>query len=94
VRKVLAASAVIALLFVVAGCPAGQNVTELQNKVSGMEQQITELQHQVQMLTMERDSLQTMVNDLMAKKGTTGKTESGTKTGGTAKDELKPPTKK
>ena len=87
-RKALATFAVIALLFVVAGCPGASKVKDLQAQVAAQQQQITDMQGQVQKLTMERDSLAKVITD-MAAKTTGGKTTGGKTTGG--KQTGKPP---
>jgi outer membrane murein-binding lipoprotein Lpp len=82
VRKLIAAAAILAVVFVL-GCQDTQKVTELQGQVDKMTQQITDMTSQVAKLTAERDSLGKVVADLMAKmppaKG--GKATGGT-TGG------------
>ncbi len=96
VRRVLAAFAVIALLFVVAGCPGAQKIKDLESQVATQQQKITELEGQVAKLTAERDSLQKVVTELEAK-ATGGKTPGktpGTTPGGTKPGGLKPPTQK
>lgn len=90
-RKVVAGFAVIALLLVVAGCPNPQQITDLQKQVADAQMQITELEGTMQRLTVERDSLQTLVTELTAKKTTT---QSGTKTTTPGGREALPPTKK
>lgn len=96
--KALTAIAVVTLLFVV-GCPGGQKTADLQAQVEKQEQQITQLQSQVNQLTMERDSLQMLVDELSAGKGTKatpgapGEEGKKSKTGGTT-GKLKPPTKR
>ena len=60
--RIAAASALaLALVIVMAGCPGGQKVSDLEAQVQDQQQKIAELEGQVQMLTMERDSLQTLV---------------------------------
>jgi len=55
---------VIALLFVVAGCPGQQKVADLEKQVSDQQMKLTELEGQVQKLTAERDSLAKLVTEL------------------------------
>ncbi|MFO7675353.1 MAG: hypothetical protein R6X12_03440 [bacterium] len=88
-RKLVAGFAVAALLLVVAGCPNPQQITDLQKQVADAQMKITELEGTMQRLTTERDSLQTVVTELLAKKTTTsgGKTTTGAR-------EALPPTKK
>jgi len=91
VRKLIAAAAILAVVFVV-GCQDTKKVTELQGQVDKMTQQVTDLTGQVAKLTAERDSLGKVVTDLMAKmpQPKAGKTTTApVKKGG-----LKPPTKK
>ncbi len=71
-RIVATGFAVVALLFLVAGCPMGQNVSELKVQVEEQQQKITEFEGQVQTLTAERDSLQQLVDELSAEKGGPG----------------------
>lgn len=91
VRKLIAAAAILAVVFVL-GCQDTKKVTELQGQVDKMNQQITEMTGQVAKITAERDSLNKVVVDLMAKlpqpKG------AKTTTPAPAKGGLKPPTKK
>jgi outer membrane murein-binding lipoprotein Lpp len=92
VRKLIAAAAILAVVFVV-GCQDTKKVTELQGTVDKLTQQVTDMTGQVAKLTTERDSLNKVVADLMAKlpqpKG--GKTITKAPTGGGT---VKPPTKK
>ena len=66
VRKLIAAAAILAVVFVI-GCQDTKKVTELQGKVDTMNQQITDMTGQVAKITAERDSLNKVVVDLMAK---------------------------
>ena len=92
-RKLIAAAAILAVVFVI-GCQDTKKVTELQGQVDKMTQQITDMTGQVAKLTAERDSLGKVVTDLMAKmppaKG--GKTTTPPASGGARK--VVPPTKK
>ena len=97
-RKLIAAAAILAVVFVL-GCQDTKKVTELQGKVDTMTQQITDMTGQVAKITAERDSLNKVVVDLMAKlppvKG--GTMTGGTKppvSKGTGGGTVKPPTKK
>lgn len=63
-RKAAVALSVIALLFVVAGCPGQQKVADLEKQVSDQQMKLTELEGQVQKLTAERDSLAKLVTEL------------------------------
>jgi outer membrane murein-binding lipoprotein Lpp len=93
VRKLIAAAAILAVVFVI-GCQDTKKVTELQGTVDKMQQQVTDMTGQVAKLTAERDSLGKVVTDLMAKmpaaKGGTTKPPVSKGGGGT----VKPPTKK
>jgi outer membrane murein-binding lipoprotein Lpp len=96
VRKLIAAAAILAVVFVL-GCQDTKKVTELQGQVDKMTQQITDMTGQVAKITAERDSLNKVVVDLLAKlppvKGgtmTQPPTNKGTGGGGA----VKPPTKK
>jgi outer membrane murein-binding lipoprotein Lpp len=98
VRKLIAAAAILAVVFVL-GCQDTKKVTELQGQVDKMTQQITDMTGQVARITAERDSLNKVVTDLMAKlppvKG--GTMTGGTKTTtskGTTGGTVKSPTKK
>lgn len=66
-RRVLAAVAVVAILFAI-GCQDTKKLTALQGQVDQQQQQITQLTSQVGMLTAERDSLQKVLTDMAAKK--------------------------
>jgi outer membrane murein-binding lipoprotein Lpp len=66
VRKLIAAAAILAVVFVV-GCQDTKKVTELQGTVDKLTQQVTDMTGQVAKLTTERDSLNKVVVDLMAK---------------------------
>jgi len=94
VRKLVAALAVLAVVFVV-GCQDTKKVTELQGQIDKANQQITELQTQLQTVTMEKDSLVKVIADMTAAKG--AKLPPATKktgaTGG-AKGGLQAPVKK
>jgi len=92
VRKLIAAAAILAVVFVV-GCQDTKKVTELQGQVDKLTQQVTDMTGQVAKLTTERDSLNKVVVDLMAKmpQPKAGKT---TAKPAPAKGGLKPPTKK
>jgi outer membrane murein-binding lipoprotein Lpp len=92
VKKVLAGFALVALLIVVAGCPNPQKITDLEKQVADGQMHITELEGTVQTLMMERDSLQKVITDMMAKKPGTGGT--GGTGGGTGGRVPLPPTKK
>jgi len=90
VRKLIAAAAIIAVVFVV-GCQDTKKVTELQGQVDKMTQQITDLTNQVGTITMQRDSLNKVVTDMMAKMP---QPKGGKPTGGTTpapKPAPKPP---
>lgn len=90
-RKLIAAAAILAVVFVI-GCQDTKKVTELQGTVDKLTQQVTDLSAQVTTLTAERDSVIKLVTDLQAKlpapKG--GKVV----TPPAAKGGVKPPTKK
>ena len=91
-RRLIAAAAILAVVFVI-GCQDTQKVTELQGQVDKLTQQVTDMTAQVAKITAERDSLNKVVVDLMAKLppvkgGTMTKPPSG---GGST---VKPPTKK
>ena len=98
-RKLIAAAAILAVVFVL-GCQDTKKVTELQGKVDTMTQQMTDMTGQVARITAERDSLNKVVTDLMAKlppvKGgtMTGGTKTTTSKGTTGGNAVKPPTKK
>jgi len=66
VRKLIAATALLAVVFVL-GCQDTKKMTELQGKVDQMTQQITDLNGQVAKLTATNDSLAKAMNDSMAK---------------------------
>jgi outer membrane murein-binding lipoprotein Lpp len=66
VRKLIAAAVILAVVFVV-GCQDTKKVTELQGQVDKLQQQVTDMTGQVATLTAERDSLNKVVTDLMAK---------------------------
>jgi len=93
VRKLIAAAAILAVVFVI-GCQDTQKVTELQGQVDKMTQQITEMTDQVAKLTAERDSLGKLVTDMMAKKPVTKSVTKPPVSKGTGGGTLKPPTKK
>ena len=86
-RKAVAGFAVVALLLVVAGCPGGPKVKDLEAQVGDLQQKITELEGQVVVLTAERDSLQGVIDKLggdngkkplpPTKKGSSGGSSSG-----------------
>jgi outer membrane murein-binding lipoprotein Lpp len=64
--RLMAASALaVALVILVAGCPGGQKVSDLEAQVQDAQQKIAELEGMVQTLTMERDSLQKLVDEKM-----------------------------
>jgi len=90
VRRLIAAAAILAVVFVM-GCQDTKKVSELQGQVDKLNQQIADLQSTVVVkLTAERDSLAKVLADMQAKypaKGGTTKPPTG---GGG----LKPPTKK
>jgi len=96
VRKALAAFAIVALLFVMAGCPGGQKVKDLEAQVETQQQTISELEGKVQTLTVEKDSLQKVIVELEkkvpAKSG--GAVKPPIQKGGTKPGTLKPPTQK
>jgi len=92
VRRLIAAAAILAVVFVI-GCQDTKKVTELQGQVDKMTQQITDMTGQVAKLTAERDSLNKVVVDLMAKMPP-AKGAKTTPTQPPAKGGLKPPTKK
>ena len=94
-RRLIAAAAILAVVFVI-GCQDTKKVTELQGTVDKMQQQVTDMTAQVAKLTAERDSLNKVVVDLMAKLppvkgGTMTKPPANKGTGGGT---VKPPTKK
>jgi len=96
VRKLIAAAALLAVVFVV-GCQDTKKVTELQGTVDKMTQQITDLTGQVAKLTATNDSLTKAMTDSMAKMhpvkaGKTMGAPTGTKTGGTAPTSKPPKT--
>ena len=62
-RLAAASALAVALVIVVAGCPGGQKVSDLEAQAQEQMQKIAELEGQVQMLTMERDSLQMLVDE-------------------------------
>ncbi len=90
-RKLIAAAAILAVVFVL-GCQDTKKVTELQGQVDKLTQQVTDMTGQVAKLTAERDSLVKVITDMTAKlppaKG--GKTA----TQPPAKGGVKPPIKK
>ena len=65
-RKLIAAAAVLAVVFVL-GCQDTQKVTELQGQLDKANQQITELTGQLQMVTAEKDSIAKALADMQAK---------------------------
>ncbi len=65
-RKLIAAAAVLAVVFVL-GCQDTQKVTELQGQVDKLTQQVTDLDGQVAKLTAERDSLAKVITEMTAK---------------------------
>ena len=82
-RRLIAALAILAVVFVI-GCQDTKKVTELQGQVDKLTQQITEMENQVVVkLTAERDSLQKIVTDFVAKGGKITTPGTGGKTGGT-----------
>jgi outer membrane murein-binding lipoprotein Lpp len=85
VRKLIAAAAILAVVFVV-GCQDTKKVTELQGQVDKMTQQITDMTGQVAKITAERDSFAKALADTTAKLHPVkaAKPTGGTKTGGTA----------
>jgi len=95
VRRLIAAAAILAVVFVV-GCQDTKKVSELQGQVDKLNQQITDLQSTVVVkLTAERDSLAKVLADLQAKypeKG--GTTKPPASKGGGGGSTVKPPTKK
>ncbi len=92
-RKLIAAAALLAVVFVL-GCQDTQKVAELQGQVDKLTQQVSQDSTTIAKLTTERDSLNKVVVELMAKlpaaKGGTMKPPASKGTGGT----VKPPTKK
>jgi len=66
VRKLIAAAAILAVVFVV-GCQDTKKVTELQGQVDKMTQQINDMTGQVQKLTAQNDSLAKALADTTAK---------------------------
>ena len=67
--RLMAASALaVDLVILVAGCPGGQKVSDLEAQVQDAQQKIAELEGTVQTLTMERDSLQKLVDEKMGGK--------------------------
>jgi outer membrane murein-binding lipoprotein Lpp len=92
VKKLVAAVAILAVVFVV-GCQDTKKVTELQGQLDKANMQITELQGQLQTVTAEKDSLAKVLSDMAAKAPATKTvTRGGTSTG--TGGGLKPPTKK
>lgn len=91
-KKILAAVALVAIVALV-GCQDTKKVTELQGQLDQANQKLTELETNVQTLTAERDSLQTVIGDMMAKTpAKPPRTGSGTKQpGGTTQPAGKPP---
>jgi outer membrane murein-binding lipoprotein Lpp len=89
VRKLIAAAAILAVVFVL-GCQDTQQVTELQGQLDKANQQITELTGQLQVVTAEKDSIAKVLMDMQAKKPAT---KSVTKPP-VSKGTVKPPTKK
>jgi outer membrane murein-binding lipoprotein Lpp len=88
VRKLIAAAALLAVVFVL-GCQDTQKVTELQGQVDKLTQQVTDLNAQVAKVTLERDSVIKLVADLQAKMpAPKGGTPAGGAKGGTP---AKPP---
>jgi outer membrane murein-binding lipoprotein Lpp len=94
VKKAAVGLAVVALLFVVAGCPGQQKVADLEKQVADHQMKITELEGQVQTLTVARDSLQKLVTEMAQpeqgkppRKGSGGSTGGGTGGGETGKPE-------
>lgn len=79
-RKAAVALSVIALLFVVAGCPGQQKVADLEKQVADQQMKLTELEGQVQKLTAERDSLAKLVTEMEQTKP--GRKAVGGSTGG------------
>lgn len=65
-RKLIAAAAILAVVFVV-GCQDTKKVTELQGTIDKQVQQITDLTGQVAKITAEKDSLAKLVVELQAK---------------------------
>jgi len=66
VRKLIAAAALLAVVFVV-GCQDTKKVTELQGQVDKMTQQINDMTGQVAKLQATNDSLTKAMADSMAK---------------------------
>ena len=94
-RKLIAAMAILAVVFVV-GCQDTKKVTEIQGQLDKANQQITDLQTQLTTVTAEKESLGKVITDMAAAKGGTlkgGTKKSGGGTGGGG-GTLKPPTKK
>jgi outer membrane murein-binding lipoprotein Lpp len=89
VRKLIAAAAILAVVFVL-GCQDTQKVTELQGQLDKANQQITELTGQLQMVTAEKDSIAKVLADMQAKAPAA---KSVTKPP-VSKGTVKPPTKK
>jgi len=90
VRKLIAAAAILAVVFVL-GCQDTKKVTELQGQVDKLTQQVNDANAAVAKLTTERDSLNKVVTDLMAK---LPQPKGGKPAAQPAKGGLKPPTKK
>lgn len=93
-RKAAVVLSVIALLFVVAGCPGQQKVADLEKQVSDQQMKLTELEGQVQKLTAERDSLAKLVTEWQQTgkppRQATGGGSSGGSTGGGGEQSGKP----
>ncbi len=83
-RKLIAAAAILAVVFVL-GCQDTKKVTELQGQIDKQMQQITDMTGQVAKLTAERDSLAKLVADFQAKSPAKTGTKPGTKTSTGAK---------
>jgi outer membrane murein-binding lipoprotein Lpp len=78
VRKLIAAAAILAVVFVM-GCQDTKKVSELQGQVDKLNQQITDLQSTVVVkLTAERDSLAKVLADMQAKYPAKGGTKTPT----------------
>jgi outer membrane murein-binding lipoprotein Lpp len=92
VRKLIAAAAILAVVFVL-GCQDTQKVTELQGQLDKANQQITELTGQLQMVTAEKDSIAKVLADMQAKPPATTGNKTVTKPPA-SKGTVKPPTKK
>ena len=90
VKRAAIGFAVIALLFVFAGCPGIPDVSELKAQVETQQLKITELEGQVETLTAERDSLQALLDK---EEGGNGEKPPRQGTGTSGQGKPKPPPK-